>query len=329
MPKVSFILPAYKRRFLHEAISSILAQTYRDFELVVVDDCSPEDLKSVVDAFHDARLTYYRNEANIGGKDLVAAWNKAMMYARGEWCVLASDDDIYEPEYCEEMLKLAKRFPMVDSLHCRLVIVNENNDVLWLGKPRAEYEELIEAVYHSSVDRLDQRIPEFMYRREALVRNGGYVPSPRAWYSDIMTSIVMAKDGGVAFADKFLVRWRQSGLNISSRSDDVSDKAEATVQFLDWVGKLLSHLTPSSKSDELLLTAAREKVCEVALRSLQGYWMSIQDSKSALQILAESRLPPEVKEKWRKMRVNADLQRTKLVNKLKRVVHCVENFLCR
>ena len=95
MPKVSFVLPAYKRRFLHEAIASILSQSYTDFELIVVDDASPENLQEVVDEFHDDRLAYHRNERNIGGKDLVAAWNQAMEYAIGQWCVLASDDDVY------------------------------------------------------------------------------------------------------------------------------------------------------------------------------------------------------------------------------------------
>ena len=55
MTKVSFILPAWKTLFLHSAIESILRQTYRDIELVVVDDCSPQDIKSIVDSFGDPR----------------------------------------------------------------------------------------------------------------------------------------------------------------------------------------------------------------------------------------------------------------------------------
>ena len=120
MPKVSFILPAYKRRFLHQVIASIFSQTYKDFELVIVDDASPENLKEVVDDFKDERLRYYRNAENIGGKDLVAAWNHAMEYATGEWCVLASDDDIYSSEYLATMEMLRGKYPHVDIFHCRI-----------------------------------------------------------------------------------------------------------------------------------------------------------------------------------------------------------------
>ena len=88
MPKISFILPAYKGRFFREAVRSILAQTYRDFELVVVDDASPDGLRELLEKelrdrkvekvggewiVDGMRVRYYRNEENIGGKDLVAA----------------------------------------------------------------------------------------------------------------------------------------------------------------------------------------------------------------------------------------------------------------
>ena len=93
MPKISFIIPAYKGRFFKEAVRSILAQTYRDFELVVVDDASPDGLRELLEEelqqnhhcstsnlqpstsyFVDGvRVRYYRNEENIGGMDLVAA----------------------------------------------------------------------------------------------------------------------------------------------------------------------------------------------------------------------------------------------------------------
>ena len=50
-PLFSFVLPAYKAQFLQEAVASILNQTYQNLELVIVDDASPEDLKSIVNMF--------------------------------------------------------------------------------------------------------------------------------------------------------------------------------------------------------------------------------------------------------------------------------------
>ena len=63
-PFFTIAIPAYKRRFLKEAIDSVIAQTYSHFELVIVDDASPDDLFSVVSQYEDDRIRYYRNEVN-------------------------------------------------------------------------------------------------------------------------------------------------------------------------------------------------------------------------------------------------------------------------
>lgn len=99
MIKYSFVLPAYKTGFIKEAIDSILEQTYKDFELIIINDASPEDLNSIVNTYCDERIRYYVNEKNVGGKDLVSQWNHCLQYAVGEYVILASDDDVYFPLY--------------------------------------------------------------------------------------------------------------------------------------------------------------------------------------------------------------------------------------
>lgn len=73
--KFSILLPAYKKKYLYECIESCLAQTYSDFEIIIVDDASPEDLKAVVGQFSDIRIRYYRNEKNCGALHVVDNWN--------------------------------------------------------------------------------------------------------------------------------------------------------------------------------------------------------------------------------------------------------------
>ena len=60
--KYSFVLPAYKAHFLSQAVDSILSQTYTEFELIIVNDASPEDLDSIVESYSDSRIRYYKNQ---------------------------------------------------------------------------------------------------------------------------------------------------------------------------------------------------------------------------------------------------------------------------
>lgn len=129
--RLSFILPAWKARFLRDAIGSIVAQSCPDWELVVVDDCSPEPLREIVESFADARIRYTRNETNLGGGDLVRQWNHSLSFAAGDYVVLAADDDIYRPTFCEEVLRLADKYPQVDLIHSSVEQIGENGEHLW------------------------------------------------------------------------------------------------------------------------------------------------------------------------------------------------------
>ena len=124
-PKYSFIMPAYKGQFIRESIESILKQTHKDFELIIVDDASPDNLCKIVSEYKDSRIRFYRNEHNIGGADLVAQWNHCLEYARGEWVILATDDDVYEPEFLSTADYLLKQHPTVDMYHSRICHCDE------------------------------------------------------------------------------------------------------------------------------------------------------------------------------------------------------------
>lgn len=92
-PLVSVIIPTYKRAaLLPRAIRSVLGQTYRNLELIVVDDASPDNTREVVQQFRDSRLHYVRLERNSRA---ATARNVGMQTARGELLAFNDDDDIW------------------------------------------------------------------------------------------------------------------------------------------------------------------------------------------------------------------------------------------
>ncbi|MBP1616011.1 MAG: spsA 1, partial [Bacteroidetes bacterium] len=183
MSKVSFILPAYKGLFLRESILSILDQKYSNFELVIVNDKSPDDIKGIVSSFNDSRIKYYENEKNIGEEDLVANWNLCLSYATGKWGVLASDDDIYEKTFLSELIQLVEKYPHIDLVHCRHRIINGDGDVLGFSEPCLEFECAEEFIFHNIIRRRRQVAPNFMFRISALREIDGFVNLPMAWGS--------------------------------------------------------------------------------------------------------------------------------------------------
>ena len=99
--KFSIIVPAYKPQFLAECIESILAQTYSDWELIIVNDASPYDLDSIVKNYEDRRIRYYINEKNFGAVAMVNNWNHCLEYVTGEYVINMGDDDKLTPACLE------------------------------------------------------------------------------------------------------------------------------------------------------------------------------------------------------------------------------------
>lgn len=102
-PLVSIVLPTYKRAgVLPHAIRSVLGQTYPNWELIVVDDNSPDNTPEVVKSFSDARIRYVRNEPNL---KLPRALNKGFSLARGDYLTWTSDDNLFAGNAIEKMVK--------------------------------------------------------------------------------------------------------------------------------------------------------------------------------------------------------------------------------
>lgn len=94
---VSIIMPSYNTaKFIGQTIKSVLAQTYTNWELIIVDDCSTDNTDKVVSSFlYDNRIRYYKNKVNSGA---AVSRNRALKKANGKWIAFLDSDDLWMPE---------------------------------------------------------------------------------------------------------------------------------------------------------------------------------------------------------------------------------------
>lgn len=100
---VSIIMPSYNTgKYIKETIESVLSQTYSNWELIIVDDCSIDDTDEVIkDFLMDARIRYYKNENNSGA---AISRNKALREAKGRWIAFLDSDDLWDSDKLEKQL---------------------------------------------------------------------------------------------------------------------------------------------------------------------------------------------------------------------------------
>lgn len=318
--KYSFVLPAYKATFLRESIDSILNQTYKDFELIIVNDASPEDLSSIVNCYSDERIQYYINEKNIGGSDLVAQWNHCTKYAKGEYLILASDDDIYHPEYLEKMDTLVNKYSDVNVFRPQIQYVNSKGELIKgdVGKsPRQneEYLSQLDFAYLRFKGEIPSGIPYYILKREKLIDIGGFVNFPTAWFSDDATIICMAKDGLVIHPET-LFSFRHSTLNISCMRNTfhmMSQKLLATDSFYWWYLAELKTMKAETIKESRELDIIRSSLREEMLKHV--HWL-IKYSEREASLLS-----------WRILRRLKFLKLYDYITIYSRVI--IEDFICK
>lgn len=248
--KYTFLLPAYKAKYLKEALESIVAQSYTDWQCVVSDDCSPEDLKSIVEAMHDARITYRRNAENVGGKSLALHWNN-LVHEMGknitmtDYMIMAADDDLYDPTFLEQIDALAVQYPEVEVLRGRVRFIDVEGEVYAEDPAFDEHVSELKWLVQNYTPGMLKCMANYVFKTQALQSFGGFIEFPLAWYSDIATVLAMGKAGAANTRD-ICFTFRMSGLNISSEEQTTEvaarKKLEASRQYDDWMMEHLQSL---------------------------------------------------------------------------------------
>ena len=168
-PKVSVIIPTYNReKLIIRAIESVLAQTYKDFEIVVVDDGSSDATKTALAPF-DGKIKYiYQDNAGIA-----LARNRGIKESAGDYIAFLDSDDYWVPEKLAEQVKILDAYPKVGIVFAPMPIVNENGETLGrkpAGKTGKNLKELLE---HWG----DLPTSTVMTRRECFEKAGVFDPA--------------------------------------------------------------------------------------------------------------------------------------------------------
>ncbi|HWK59238.1 MAG TPA: glycosyltransferase family A protein [Parapedobacter sp.] len=284
MPKFSVCIPAYKSRFLSECIQSILGQSYADFELIVLNDCSPEPVEEIVRSFSDTRIRYYQNERNMGAIRLTDNWNRCVALAEGEFVVIMGDDDRLESDYLEAFMALMTRYPGLDAYHCRSLVIDDNGNAVQLTPAGPSFERVCDHIWHRLNQWRSQYISDFVYRADALRSVGGCYALPLAWGSDDITAYRACAGKGIAHTNKPVFNYRSNRLSITSTGNDL-EKMRANLLYAAWLRDFLVHYTPHEteqvvyrnllEQQDKLMQQRKQYTMALSMRShrLRRFWM--------------------------------------------------------
>lgn len=187
-PLVSIIMPAYNSgKTIRSSIQSVCRQTYSNWELLIVDDCSDDNIESIIQEFQEQRIHYYRLSTNQG---VAAARNKGVAEARGQYLAFLDSDDLWHPD------KLTRQVNFMQKYHYAFTYTwyqQFSGDIHHLGnlvktKTSVDYKELLKGndigCLTVMIDR--SQIPD--------------VTMPSQRHEDYITWLNILKQGGRAYS---------------------------------------------------------------------------------------------------------------------------------
>lgn len=168
-PKVSIIMPVYNQeKYIDKTIKSLLNQSFRDFELIIINDGSKDKTEQIIKQFQDKRIKLFNNPKNLG---LVRSLNRAIKESKGEYLARADGDDLYLPMRLEKQLEFIDAHPDYVVVGANAILIDQNNkEIGVITHPEIDKEIRIGLLRRSNV----LLHPVSMIRASVLKDIGGY-----------------------------------------------------------------------------------------------------------------------------------------------------------
>ena len=272
--KFTIAIPAYKDVFFREAIESVINQTCKDWELIILNDFSPEDIEKIaLEYITESRIRYYKNEKNVGAYNLVDNWNRCLELAQGEFLICMGDDDVLREDCLEVYQKYISQYPEYDIYHAATELIDEKSEFFRYQEARPLTESVYSMVWHRLTRKRDQYVGDFLYKVSHLRSKGGFYKLPLAWGSDDITAYRCSMRHGRLNIPEYIFKYRVSRYTIS-RSGNTREKLEAIALKYEWICDNIITSKPESDVDnhyremiDACLPSAKQK----EVMSLIGY----------------------------------------------------------
>ena len=256
--KFSILIPAYKSSYLAECLDSILAQTYPNFEVIVLNDASPEPIKDIMRTYEDSRILYYENDKNVGAENVVNNWNKCLNLSSGDYVICIGDDDKLKSNCLAEYNRLISSHPGIGLLHGWTEIINENSEVTALGSHRCESESAMSLLWHRTLLYARQFVGDFCFKSSVLKGMGGFFFLPLAWGSDDISTVLAASENGVVNTQIPVFQYRVNSQTIS-RSGNATLKMNAMLLREKWFDDYLKVKCENTQDEIYRLELVQKK----------------------------------------------------------------------
>lgn len=163
LPQVSILMPVYNTApYLREAIDSMLSQTFTDFELIVLNDCSPDNAEEILDTYNDPRIVRYKGAKNVGLSNVL---NIGIELARGKYIARMDSDDISLPNRLQVQVDYLEAHPEIDLVSVGMQLFGDKEEI-WIRD--LVFEELkIRAMFRSPVLHASS-----MWRKDSFEKHG-------------------------------------------------------------------------------------------------------------------------------------------------------------
>ena len=215
--KVTVCLPTFnKAHYLPAAIESVLAQEFRDYELLIVDDASTDGTAEVVQNFQDSRIRCIRNRENLG---LVCNWNHCLALARAEYTIIFHDDDVMLPGLLRREVEVLESDPEVVLVHTAAQPIDASGAVIAVPPPH-EWPELTSGlefiIRNWGPKEVYVIMPSVMFRKSLALKLGAFNPDMQ-YRVDADLWQRLAFEGKIAYVDEVLISNRVHSLQTTQR----------------------------------------------------------------------------------------------------------------
>lgn len=243
---VSIIIPTYNREnTLMRAISSILLQTYRNFELIIVDDNSDDKTEELVKSIQDKRIYYIKSDINLGPSE---ARNLGIRNAAGSYIAFQDSDDYWEESKLEKQMHIMRSDPLLGLIYTGFTNTYDDGRKKYIPSKSIDLTLKEGYIYESLLESNKIGTPTMLVKKECIYNVGMFEKKIYA-LEDWELSIRIAKKYKIGFIDEALVQTYTSTTGVNSNIDNIIEA--------------LCYLIELYKSDFSRLYLLGEKINEI------------------------------------------------------------------